>query len=148
MFLGGTCKHFLLCFQSCYLETGVEKGLLMSFRKEGNSISHISRFLVQNVLFLALRITWTKFDSKFVIGIFLGYSSSNKAYRVYNNRTLYLEESMHITFEKTWNDKIDEILNDVKESVQHLILNYNTPMEDNNEEMNKINQAQVINIKW
>jgi hypothetical protein len=55
---------------------------------------------------------------------------------------------MHVTFEKTWNDKIDEILNDVKESVQHLILNYNTPMEDNNEEMNKINQAQVINIKW
>jgi hypothetical protein len=44
---------------------------------------------------------------------------------------------MHITFEKTQNDKIDEILDDINESVQHLNFNDKTPMEDNNEEMDK-----------
>jgi hypothetical protein len=58
-----------------------------------------------------------KFDLKFNVGIFLGYSSSSKAYRVYNNRTLYLKESMHVTFEKTQNNKIIEILDEINESV-------------------------------
>jgi hypothetical protein len=44
---------------------------------------------------------------------------------------------MHIAFEKTQNDKIDEILDDINESVQHLNFNDKTPMEDNNEEMDK-----------
>ena len=53
------------------------------------------------------------FDSKFDVGIFLGYSSCSKAYRVYNNKTFSLEESMHVVFEETQNEKIDEILDDV-----------------------------------
>ena len=31
-------------------------------------------------------------------GIFLGYSQSSKAYRVYNKRLLIVEESVHVTF--------------------------------------------------
>jgi len=58
-----------------------------------------------------------KFDLKFNVGIFLGYSSSSKAYRVYNNRTLYLKESMHVVFEETQNNKIIEILDEINESV-------------------------------
>jgi hypothetical protein len=42
-----------------------------------------------------------KFDSKSNVEIFLGYSSSSKAYRVYNNRTLCLKEFMHVTFNET-----------------------------------------------
>ncbi|KAH9658003.1 hypothetical protein KPL70_023317 [Citrus sinensis] len=42
-----------------------------------------------------------KFDSKFDVGIFLGYSNSSKAYRVYNKRTLVVEESMHVTFDES-----------------------------------------------
>jgi len=44
---------------------------------------------------------------------------------------------MYIAFEKTQNDKIDEILDDINENVQHLNFNDRTPMEDNNEEMDK-----------
>ena len=44
-----------------------------------------------------------KFDSKSDIGIFLGYSSSSKAYRVYNKRTLVVEESMHVNFDESNN---------------------------------------------
>ena len=42
-----------------------------------------------------------KFDSKSDVGIFLGYSNSSKAYRVYNKRTLVVEESMHVTFDES-----------------------------------------------
>ena len=42
-----------------------------------------------------------KFDYKSDEGIFLGYSSSSKAYRVYNKRTLTVEESIHVSFDET-----------------------------------------------
>ncbi|KAH9699792.1 Integrase catalytic domain-containing protein [Citrus sinensis] len=41
-----------------------------------------------------------KFDLKSDVGIFFGYSNSSKAYRVYNKRTLVMEESMHVTFDE------------------------------------------------
>ena len=39
-----------------------------------------------------------KFDSKADEGIFLGYSTSSKAYRVFNRRTLVVKESIYIIF--------------------------------------------------
>ena len=41
-----------------------------------------------------------KFDPKSYVGVFLGYSNSSKAYRVYNKRTLVVEESMYVTFDE------------------------------------------------
>ncbi|GAU41293.1 hypothetical protein TSUD_374180 [Trifolium subterraneum] len=41
-----------------------------------------------------------KFDSKSDKGIFLGYFLTSKAYRIYNLRTLTLEESMHVKFDE------------------------------------------------
>ena len=42
-----------------------------------------------------------KFDPKSDVGIFLVYSNSSKVYRVYNKRTLVVEESMHVTFDES-----------------------------------------------
>ena len=42
------------------------------------------------------------------IGIFLGYSSTSKAYRVFNKRTLVIEESMHVVFDESCNDISNE----------------------------------------
>ncbi|KAH9704714.1 hypothetical protein KPL70_011578 [Citrus sinensis] len=42
-----------------------------------------------------------KFDPKSDVGIFLGYSKSSKAYRVYNKRPLVVEKSMHVTFDES-----------------------------------------------
>ena len=39
-----------------------------------------------------------KFDPRSDEGIFVGYSSESKAYRVFNKRTLTIEESFHVTF--------------------------------------------------
>ena len=41
-----------------------------------------------------------KFDAKTDVGIFLGYSTSSKAYRVLNKRSLVVEESMHVNFDE------------------------------------------------
>ena len=42
----------------------------------------------------------SKFDAKSDEGIFLGYSSNSKAYRVFNKRTMVLDESMHAVFDE------------------------------------------------
>ena len=41
-----------------------------------------------------------KFDPRSDEAIFLGYSSSSKAYKVLNKRTLKLEESVHVVFDE------------------------------------------------
>ena len=42
-----------------------------------------------------------KFDPSSDEAIFLGYSSHSKAYKVFNKRTLCVEESMHVLFDET-----------------------------------------------
>ena len=45
--------------------------------------------------------TLGNFDAKFDEGIFLGYSSTSKAYRVFNKRLEKVEESIHVIFDET-----------------------------------------------
>ena len=73
----------------------------MSFGKVENLISIIFVSLVANVFILNQKDDLEIFDSKSDVGIFLGYSSSSKSYRVYNRRTLVVEESMHIVFDES-----------------------------------------------
>ena len=42
-----------------------------------------------------------KFDAKSDEAIFLDYSTASKAFRVFNKRTLVVEESIHIVFDET-----------------------------------------------
>ncbi|KAG5524024.1 hypothetical protein RHGRI_030883 [Rhododendron griersonianum] len=42
-----------------------------------------------------------KFDARSDEGIFVGYSTSSKAYRVFNKRTLVVKESVHVAFDET-----------------------------------------------
>ena len=51
-----------------------------------------------------------KFDEKSDEGIFIGYSLSSKSYRVYNKRTLKIEESMHVSFDESNPSKEDIIV--------------------------------------
>ena len=61
-----------------------------------------------------------KFDPKSYVSIFLGYSNLSKAYKVYNKRTLIVEESMHVTFDEsnTSSSKKAVIDNDADEELQ------------------------------
>ena len=61
----------------------------------------------------------TAFDAKSDLGIMIRYSSVSKAYRVFNKRTLTVEESMHVVFDESTeqtSDRIDEISNRLEES--------------------------------
>ena len=42
----------------------------------------------------------SKFDSKADEAILLGYSLTSKAYRIFNRRTLNVEESVHVVFDE------------------------------------------------
>jgi len=42
-----------------------------------------------------------KSDAKSDEGIFLGYSLNSKAFRIYNKRTMIIEESIHVAFNET-----------------------------------------------
>lgn len=61
-----------------------------------------------------------KLDAKFNEGTFLGYSSTIKAYRVYNHRTSFVEESIHVAFDeslpqKTWKCISSDVLGIITE---------------------------------
>ena len=44
-----------------------------------------------------------KFDTKLDVGIFLGYSTLSKAFKVFNKRTMVVEESIHVIFNESNN---------------------------------------------
>ena len=61
-----------------------------------------------------------KFDAKFDKGVFLGYSTHSKTYRVFNKRTLVVEEFIHVTFDKHNSLSRNVISDDVDEVEQRL----------------------------
>ena len=64
-----------------------------------------------------------KFDCKADEGVFLGYSTRSKAYRVYNKRTKIVEESMHVTFDETNPFKPRKVvIDDIDEEMQRMSL--------------------------
>ena len=46
-----------------------------------------------------------KFDPRSDEGVFVGYSSSSKAYRIFNKRTQFIEESIHVVYDEDGNQK-------------------------------------------
>ena len=40
-------------------------------------------------------------NAKYSVGIFLGYSLSSKTYRVFNKKTMVVEESVHVVFDES-----------------------------------------------
>ena len=65
-----------------------------------NKKPNISYFKVFGCKFFILNTkdNLGKFDAKSDVGIFLGCSTSSKAFRVFNKRTMVVEESIHVIF--------------------------------------------------
>ena len=66
----------------------------------------------------------SKFDPKFDPGVFLGYSSVSKAYRVYNKKTQTMEETIDISFMERKND-LNQKVADLEEQMENMSLNDN-----------------------
>ncbi|KAD7477200.1 hypothetical protein E3N88_00336 [Mikania micrantha] len=73
----------------------------------------------------------TKFDSKVDAGYFVGYSSTCKAYRVFNCRTKIVEETLHVKFNECPKDSIPQ---NPAEMFDLNILQHKFPVEPNGEE--------------
>ena len=53
-----------------------------------------------------------KFDPKFDVGIFLGYSNTSKTYWVYNKRILIMEKFILVIFDKSNSSSTEKVVFD------------------------------------
>src|SRR3954468_11331563 len=79
-----------------------------------------------------------KFDSKSDKGIFLGYSSISKGYRIYNLRNQCVEDTMHVMFDEL---NIAALENSHEDEVTDLEAIPNTQSSDASNTMNIIQEA-------
>jgi len=70
------------------------------FKGRKPNISHFKVFCCKCYVLNNGKDNLGKFHSKVDEAIFLGYSLRSKSYRVFNRRTLHVEESIHATFDE------------------------------------------------
>ena len=73
------------------------------------------KFFGSKCFILNIKDNLGKFDAKSDVGLFLGYSTSSKDFRVFNKRTMVVEESIHVIFYESNNsfqgkDSVDDEL--------------------------------------
>ena len=61
---------------------------------------------------LNTRDNFGKFDPKFDVGIFLGYSNTSKTYWVYNKRILIVEKFILVIFDKSNSSSTEKVIFD------------------------------------
>lgn len=71
------------------------------YKGRKSSISHLHVFGCKYFVLNSWKDNLGKFDAKGDEGLFLGYSTSSKAFRVFNKRTLKIEESFHVTIDES-----------------------------------------------
>src|SRR3954462_4583978 len=91
-----------------------------------------------------------KFDSRSDEGIFLGYSTRSKAYRIFNKNTSSIEESLHVRFDEQLNKPIiqkiiEGPINIIKEDLVEEPINIET--KEDKEIIEEINEEDAINIE-
>ena len=89
-----------------------------------------------------------KFDSKINVGIFLGYAPRSKAYRVFNKRTLVVEESINVTFDESnvgLQDGLPRYDDEIEGEMELLQLNHklSTEAPNDGEVKNEQNQEEL-----
>ena len=89
---------------TCYVMNRVliipilKKTLYELFNGRKPNIGHLKVFDCKCYILNNGKENLSKFDEKADNGIFLGYSLTSHAYRVYNKRLMTVEESVHIVF--------------------------------------------------
>ena len=58
-----------------------------------------------------------KFDSRSDEGIFLGYSSTSKAYRVFNKRTLKVMETVNVVIDESSNSSTEKGIEELSKEI-------------------------------
>ena len=89
--------------------------------KKETNISYFHIFGSECFL-LNIKDKQSNFDPKSDPGVFQGYFSVSKAYRICNKKTLAVEETIHISFKEKKKD-LDQNVHDLKEDMENLSLN-------------------------
>jgi len=116
------------------------------FKCRKPNISHLKVFGCKCFILNYGKNNLGKFDPKANEDIFLGYSLHSHAYRVYNRRTMVVEESMHVAFDET-DHKVQEnikITADDDEPVNQKIVTYQL---GKSEKDNQSDEAQSIELQ-
>ena len=135
---------------SCYISNRVFKRPILnkaSYELWNNRKPKISylRVFGCKCFILNTKDNLEKFDSKADDGIFLGYSTTSKAYRVFNKRILVVEESIYVVFDESnllnprkyfcsIDDDVSELMN---ESIQKENASKPLELEDQSKEENE-----------
>ena len=91
---------------SCYMlnrvliRPSLKKTLYELFNGRKPNISHLKVFGCRCFILNNAKENLGKFDEKADNSIFIGYSSTSHAYRVYNKRVMTVEESVHVVFDE------------------------------------------------
>ena len=106
---GGLRKYFWAdaISTACYVLNGIliypifDKTAYELLKGRNPNLSHLHVFDFKCFILNNGKENLGKFDAKEDEGIFLGYSQSSKAYRVYNKCLLTVEESVHVSFDES-----------------------------------------------
>ena len=101
----------------CMIRPMLEKTPYELLKGRKPNISHFRTFGCKCFIHNNGKDNLGKFDAKSDEGIFLGYSLHSKVYRVLNNKTNYVEESMHVIFDESYVKTNLQEGNDSKEQV-------------------------------
>ena len=91
---------------SCYIlnrvliRPSLDKTSYELWKNEKPNISYVKVF-GSKCFILNTKDNLGKFDAKSNVGIFLDYSLPSKAYRVFNKKTMVVEESVHVVFDES-----------------------------------------------
>ena len=96
---------------SCYIlnrvliRSSLDKTLYELWKNHKPNISYFKVF-GSKCFILNTKDNLGKFNAKSSVRIFFGYSLSSKAYRVFNKKTMVVEESIHVVFDES-NDSLE-----------------------------------------
>lgn len=129
------------------------------FKGRKTNLSHLHVFGCKCVILNNGKDNLGKFDAKADKGIFLGYSQSSKAYRVYNNRLLTVEDSVHVTFDESYLRNVrkgiffhdacvssEDILKDTKKGIDQP--KAVKPKEEEDDNSKKEKERMRVQLKW
>lgn len=120
---------------TCHVLNGVVSRIekkpyeLIKGRKPNISYFHV--FDLKSFILNNRKDNLGKFDTKYDEGVFLGYSSLSKEYRVYNHITSSVEESIHVAFDESSPQKTGRVISsDISGLIIENLINYESPKED------------------
>ncbi|WRX19290.1 zinc finger protein [Theobroma cacao] len=110
-YLDSGCSQHMIGHEMLFAQLDKRKGGTVSFRDDSKgrihgvdrkpNISHLRSFGCKCFVLNNGKQPLGKFDAKSDEAIFLGYALNSKAYRVYNKKTLTVEESIHVVFDES-----------------------------------------------